>query len=178
MAEAGLSQQVSGQTGQLTLRCYGCAKCSGGCPVSFATDLKTHEIIRLVNLGQLDKLLTSRAIWLCAFCKTCKQRCPNDLDTSEVKDWLKSKALELGVTPAQPNIPVLYQLFMDSVEKLGRVHEAGWIGAYKIKTKTYTDDIKLGFKMLQKGKLKLLPGRIKNYQQIRQIFQTARKGLK
>ncbi|WP_157834913.1 4Fe-4S dicluster domain-containing protein [Desulfofalx alkaliphila] len=176
MAVHDLAKQVAVDTGQLTLRCYGCARCSAGCPVSFATDLKTHQVIRLVNLGQLDKLLQSKAIWLCAFCKTCKQRCPNDIDGSEVIDWLKHKALEKKVTPALPNIPILYEVFMDSVEKLGRVYEAGWIGVYKIKTKTYTKDLKLGLKMIKKRKIKLLPGRIKNYRQIKEIFERARKG--
>nr|WP_274380953.1 4Fe-4S dicluster domain-containing protein [Desulforadius tongensis] len=163
------------ETGQVTTGCYNCMKCSSGCPVSFAADLKTHEVIRLVNLNRLDKLLKSKTIWLCAFCKTCKQRCPNDIDASVVMDWLKSKALADGIAPALPNIPVMYQSFLQSVEKLGRVYEAGWIGTYKIKTKTFTQDIKLGLKMIKRRKIKLLPGRIRNYQEIRKIFACARK---
>ncbi|MTI82189.1 MAG: hypothetical protein FH758_15245 [Firmicutes bacterium] len=177
MSTEHLSTVIYQDTDQQVNRCYGCMKCSGGCPISFAADIKIHEIIRLVNLNQLDKLLQCKTIWLCAFCKTCKQRCPNDIDSSLVMDWLKSKALRDDVAIAMPNIPILYQSFLQSVEKLGRVHEAGWISSYKIKTKTYSNDLKLGLKMIRKGKLKLLPGRIKNYQQIRKIFSCARKEL-
>ncbi|MBO8137524.1 MAG: 4Fe-4S dicluster domain-containing protein [Desulfotomaculum sp.] len=178
MEQVSLAEDLAKETGQKTNTCFSCMKCSGGCPISFASDLKTHEVIRLVNLNQLDRLLNCKTIWLCAFCKTCKQRCPNDIDASLVMDWLKSKALELGVTPAMPNIPIMYQTFLRSVEKLGRVYEAGWIGTYKIKTKTYTKDFKLGLKMLGKRKIKLVPGRIKNYQHIRKIFASARLGMK
>ncbi len=98
-----LSRQVADDTCQLTGCCYGCMKCTAGCPVSFAADLKAHEVIRLVNLGQLEKLLKSNAIWLCVFCKTCQKRCPNDIDTSLVKSWLREKAAALGIeTPKLP----------------------------------------------------------------------------
>ena len=91
MINTRLSKQVHRTTGQLTARCYGCMKCSAGCPVSDEADLKTHEVIRLVNLNQLDKLLASKAIYLCAFCKNCAQRCPNNIDVSLVKQWLREQ---------------------------------------------------------------------------------------
>ncbi|MCX7608923.1 MAG: 4Fe-4S dicluster domain-containing protein, partial [Anaerolineales bacterium] len=57
------------------------------------------RILRMVQLGERERLLKSRDIWLCAACETCGTRCPNDIDIAKVMDALRMEALRSGVTP-------------------------------------------------------------------------------
>ncbi|MFC1932995.1 4Fe-4S dicluster domain-containing protein, partial [Chloroflexota bacterium] len=48
--------------------------------ITFAMDIPPHKLIHLLKYGQLDDVLQSDTIWLCASCETCTTRCPNDID--------------------------------------------------------------------------------------------------
>lgn len=167
-------QQIADQSGQPISRCYQCKKCSCGCPMAFAMDLLPHQLVRLVQLGVREQVLRSRTIWVCAACRTCYSRCPNGIDVAAVADCLKGHAQQAGVQ-ADANIPVFHQAFVNSVKRYGRVYELGMLGSYKLKTKTYQQDMDLGLKMFRHGKLKLLPTKIKGKQEIREIFRRAKE---
>jgi hypothetical protein len=61
------------------------------------------------------------------------------------------------------------------VGQMGRAYEAGLIGIYKLKTFTFTQDMGVGIKFMTKGKLKLLPDRIRRVGEIKQIFRKAKE---
>jgi heterodisulfide reductase subunit C len=50
--------------------CYQCGKCTAGCPIAYAMDYPPHQILRGVQLGMRDVVLSSRTIWLCAACES------------------------------------------------------------------------------------------------------------
>lgn len=66
--------QVENQSGQKVRICYQCGKCSAGCPVAYAMDLLPNQVMRLVQLGLKEEVLTCATIWLCASCETCATR--------------------------------------------------------------------------------------------------------
>ena len=68
--------------------------------------------------------------------------------------------------------------FLGTVRQMGRAYELGLIGLYKVKTGTYSQDLKLGLAMFQRRKLKVLPERVRRLKEIRGIFRRAeaRKG--
>jgi heterodisulfide reductase subunit C len=150
--------------------CYQCGRCSAGCPITEFFDLTTMEVVRLAAYGMEDRLLNSRAIWLCAACETCATRCPNDIDIAVLMDILRELALRKGVTPAEPRVPLFHQCFLGSIERWGRAYEVGLIAGYKMRSGDLTGDMKLGMKMFSKGKLSLKPHSIKGKSEIRQIF--------
>ena len=49
------------------------------------------------------------------------------------------------------------------------------VGQYKMKTREYFQDFKLGIEMFKRGKLKLFPQAIKGKKEVRNIFQEAEK---
>ena len=53
-------------------------------------------ILRLVELGQMERVLSSRDIWLCLGCGMCSAHCPNDVDGAEVMIALRQIAAEQG----------------------------------------------------------------------------------
>lgn len=149
--------------------CYQCAKCSAGCPLTFAMDLLPHEIIRLTGLGLLATVLTSRTIWVCSACETCTTRCPNEIDIAGLMDYLKERAVRTGQAVPQPQVLAFHQAFLDTVRLAGgRLHEPlllGWYllrhgqGLKRLKTGELQDDLRLGLTMFRKGRLGLQPPR-------------------
>ncbi len=156
-------------------RCYGCKKCSAGCPVNFETDLPVHQAIRNLQLGQYDPVMASRMIWLCTGCKTCYQRCPNEIDSGHIMDLAKVLALSTGVRAADPRILAFNRSFLDTVRLFGRAYELGMTVLYKLRTRALLDDLVLGIKMLSKGKLALVPAAIKTRDEVGQLFDAARR---
>lgn len=69
--------------------CIQCAKCSAGCPASGSMDILPNEIIRLLHLGQLDKVRNSQSIWNCASCFTCTERCPRNIDLAKLIEAIR-----------------------------------------------------------------------------------------
>ncbi|GAW91841.1 4Fe-4S dicluster domain-containing protein [Calderihabitans maritimus] len=170
-----LVKEVEAKSGQPVGRCYQCKKCTGGCPMSFAFDLFAHQIVRYVQLGLKEPLLKSKSIWICACCKTCKSRCPNGIDISALNDTLKAMALKESAGAAEGKVAAFHDAFVSSVERYGRVHEAGMLARYKLKTKTYTQDMSLGIEFIKRRKLKLLPEKVRQLREIKQIFQRAKE---
>jgi heterodisulfide reductase subunit D len=54
------------------------------------------RILRLIQLGQVERVLASRDPWLCLECEMCGAHCPNEIDISEVMIALKELAGEKG----------------------------------------------------------------------------------
>jgi len=89
-----LVARVEEISGQDLLACYQCGKCSAGCPAAFAMDMLPSQVIRLLQLGQAEKVLQSATIWFCAACQTCYTRCPKGVDLSRIMEALRELALQ------------------------------------------------------------------------------------
>ncbi|MEJ2057146.1 MAG: 4Fe-4S dicluster domain-containing protein [Desulfofustis sp.] len=150
--------------------CYQCGRCSAGCPITEFFDLTTMEVVRLAAYGMEEQLLNSKAIWLCAACETCATRCPNDIDIAVLMDILRELVLRKGVQPAEPRVPLFHQCFLGSIAHWGRAYEVGLIAGYKMKSKDFMGDMKVGMKMFSQGKLSLKPHSIKGKSEIQKIF--------
>ena len=91
-------QEISGQN---LLDCYQCGKCSAGCPAVSQMDILPNQIIRLAQLGLKEKLLESRAIWICESCMTCNTRCPKGIDIAEVIEAVRQILLRKRIDHVQ-----------------------------------------------------------------------------
>ncbi|MDD2420571.1 MAG: 4Fe-4S dicluster domain-containing protein [Heliobacteriaceae bacterium] len=171
------AKQVAMATGQEITRCFQCKKCSAGCTMRFAMDVKTHQVMRLIMLGKKDTLLVANSFWVCSGCKTCKQRCPNQIDGSAVMDFLRQLCCRERVDLAAPQagITTFHNSFLSSIRNNGRVFELGMIAAYKYKTKNYMQDFELGLEMVKRGKIAFWPKRIRRLKQVKAIFVKAKE---
>jgi len=160
--------------------CYQCKRCTNGCPVTFAMDLYPDQVIRRVGMGQLDKVLTCRTIWICSSCETCTTRCPNEVDIAGVMDFLKELAIEAGIEPPEPRTLAFHESFLKEIQKRGRVFEGGLMQRYmlksgdlfaKLRDGSIWDDVSMGIRLMKKGRLPLLPERIKDRKEIRELMQ-------
>jgi len=149
------ARRVAEESGQELVRCYQCGKCSSGCPLAEEMDLLPHQVIRLVQLGQVEEVLRSGAIWFCASCETCSVRCPKGIDVQGVMDALRRIAYERGIEPKEPGIRWFEELFLQEVRRRGRLWELGLAVLLNLRLWRPFRDISLAPKLLLRGKLAL-----------------------
>ena len=167
-----LSERIMTESGQPVNLCYQCRKCSAGCPTVADFDYPPNMVIRMIQLGEEDKLLSSRAIWMCVSCETCGTRCPNGIRISAVMDSLRAACLASGVKPADPVTVALHTSFIGNIKFFGRLHEATMLMLYKLKCGSIAkEDIDVGLKLFLRGKIPLLPKRSRNIRKIRDLFK-------
>ena len=175
------AQEVKEKSQAHLERCYQCIACSSGCPVAYAMDYPPHQILRMTQFGLKDRVINSSTIWLCASCETCATRCPNDIDIVRVMDILREIALREGRTQ-ETKLPLFHATFLSGIKGKGKVHELSLILRYTLtsgdifKFKKLFSDMILGLKMFLKGKLAILPRKIKRLEQVKRIFQLTRTG--
>ncbi len=155
-APLSLVDVVRQTTGDNSYKCYQCVKCSDGCPMADQFDLSPHQIMRSVQLNDVA-VLGSKSIWLCLSCYTCSTRCPQRIDVAGVVDALRIESRRRGVKSAVPEITRFYEIFMRSVNIFGRAYELGLMASYNLAQGKPFNDLKLGLRLLAKGKLNILP---------------------
>jgi heterodisulfide reductase subunit C len=133
-------------------------------------DYKPHQVMQMANQGRIAPLLSSRSIWVCASCYTCSTRCPNEVDVAGVMDGLRQRALVEKAVPAEARVRLFHRAFLGEIRAHGRVHELSMMARYKMATRTYLDDMRLGWRMFLRGKLKLLPSLVRDRKEIARLF--------
>lgn len=96
--------------------CYQCGVCAGGCPVGeWQWDFNPRRFIEMILRDEIDFILKDNKIWLCAYCLTCIERCPQKIEVSEIMVQLKNAASRMD------NIPE------NEIKKSREVMKTGWV---------------------------------------------------
>jgi len=167
-------REVEERSGQKVARCYQCGNCTAGCPYNFAYDIPVNKLMRYIQSGSRDKALESKAVWLCGSCQSCTTRCPNNIDVCRVMDVLRHMARESG-QKSERNVRLFADTFLESVEKNGRVYEAGLMAKYAAQSGNVLGDIDLAPMVLAKHKLKFRPHPIRKRKAVEDIFRRFRE---
>jgi hypothetical protein len=87
-------------------------------------------------------------------------------------DTLRQMALAEGIKPAEPNVLTFHEAVLKSIKSHGRTHKLGIMMNYKLKTLDLFSDAGKGTQMFLKGKLEILPSKVKAVKKdIRPLFQ-------
>jgi heterodisulfide reductase subunit C2 len=159
--------------------CYQCGKCSAGCPLAEQMDVLPHQLMRLVQIGRIERALQSEAIWKCVSCMTCSARCPKSVDCAGVIDTLRQSAVERRIASEERLRTVVFQrAFLDNIRRNGRLCELELIGMFK--TKAFLQDKNLGLlfkdamlapQLMKRKKFHLRGERVKDRNIVRRIFE-------
>ncbi len=166
---AELRSFIKSQSGQDVMRCIQCGKCTAGCPVAYAMDLGPRQVMRAVQLGLKNEVLQSSTIWLCVSCQTCSVRCPREIDIARVMESLRILAIEEKETPAEKDIELFHRLFIGIVGRRGRINELELGARYNLQGWHPFASIGLLPRMLTRGKLPILPAKVKGASEIAKL---------
>ncbi len=155
--------------------CIQCGNCSGSCPTSYIMDYTPRQMFAMIRAGMRNSVLSSDTIWLCSSCYTCAVRCPREIPITDLMYILKQMAMRDKMTKPKLGGPILSRIFADTIRRFGRNHETRLMTEFLLATKPskifrYTP---LGLKLMKRGRMPLIPHKIRGIKQLRAIIKKA-----
>ena len=96
------------------LLCFQCGTCTADCPIARFSDFyRPRKLIRMIQLGLKNKLLSNDVIWLCSTCFTCIDHCPQDVGIANIVRALRNLTVKEG------EMPVVYKGLASNILKTG-----------------------------------------------------------
>ena len=96
------------------LLCFQCGTCTADCPIARFSDFyRPRKLIRMIQLGLKNKLLSNDIIWLCSTCFTCIDHCPQDVGIANIVRALRHLTVE------RETMPVVYKELASNILKTG-----------------------------------------------------------
>lgn len=175
LRKAFLSEVERIPGGDRLRRCIQCGTCSGSCPVSYAMDVQPRQLVGYFRAGDLDSIMSSRTIWLCASCYACTVRCPSGIKVTDLIYGLKRMAMDGRVSTSGLPVAALSGTFVKIVKRLGRNYELELILRYLIRQQPLGlfSMMPLGWRMWRAGRLQWRASRIKGLDGLRRIIARA-----
>ena len=163
--------------GERIKRCIQCGTCTGSCPVSYAMDISPRQLIALFRAGEMETIMKSRTIWICASCYACTTRCPSGIKITDIMYALKRTAMDKKYQSRAPQVRLLAKLFTQNLMAFGRLHEGTLIQKYYLKTNPFKmiSLLPLAKKMLTTKRLALFPKKIKAHKELKRIIKKAQE---
>lgn len=151
--------------------CMQCGTCSGSCPSAPHMDRTPRQVMLLLQMGLEEEAIRSQAIWVCANCYMCTVRCPRDIPVSEVMGALRTLNLQRHL--AERRDRAFVESFLGIVRRYGRMSEPELLLRYYLQNNPLGLLARTGLAlaMLRRGKIALLPHRVKGIQEVRRICQ-------
>ncbi len=170
-------QVASFPDGEKIRNCIQCGTCTGTCPISYAMDITPRQTIALFRAGHIEDILQSRTIWICASCYSCTVRCPQGIKVTDTMYALKRLAMSRNIYPPKFPVHTLSKAFMQNVYKYGRNFELGLGIRYLMKSNFWKLFGMAGFglSMMRRGRLAMLPSKIRRVNEVRAIIERASK---
>jgi heterodisulfide reductase subunit C len=163
--------------GERIRRCIQCGTCTGSCPVSYAMDISPRQLIALFRAGELETVMKSRSIWICASCYACTTRCPAGIKITDIIYALKRTVMEKKYHSQARQVQILANLFVQNLMSYGRMHEGTLMGRFYMRTgfMKLFGLIPLALKMMRTKRLALFPKRIKAHRALSKIIGKAQE---
>jgi heterodisulfide reductase subunit C2 len=168
--DINMVKKVEQLSGSSVRRCFQCGKCSAGCPMATFMEHPPNRIMRLLQLGQWQRILAGRSIWYCVSCETCTTRCPNKVDLCAIMDALRKLSWDQDGPSKESYVQLANRLFLENIRTYGRQYEMRLAAVFNVKSGQFLKDMMLGPKLLTKGKLKVFHQKNRNIAEVEKIF--------
>ena len=162
--------------GEQIVHCLQCGSCSGSCPNGSEMEHTPRLLIALINAGERDRVLSSNTMWCCVSCYACTTRCPQRIPITDIMYTLKRVSLREELA-AETDAPALARTFTGLLDRYGRSFEFGLASRYYLFNKPLSmlRMGPLGLSMFTKGRMSLVPTKIRQLDQLQAIIKKARE---
>lgn len=152
--------------------CVQCAACSSTCPVVDYMDHTPRGLILLINADMKEEVLASNTFWTCASCYHCTEKCPKDVNPAAVMYALKRYSLWKNTYKDGLIGPDFSRRFVRTILRTGKSYEPGLAPAFIFEGgfKGLMGEMTIALKLLAKGRLPLIPSRIKRRDNFRRML--------
>jgi len=145
-----LAAKIARQAGVGLDDCYQCGKCTAGCPMAHAMDLVPRQVIRALQLGQVERAVNAKGSWVCANCMVCSARCPQGVDISQLMLAVRHYGKKHGLRP-EPDADKFDDAFVANIRNFGKSNEAILAAKYNLVSGHLLQDLGSVPKMLSRG---------------------------
>jgi len=158
--------------GALPNLCVHCAICSATCPAVEFMDHSPRQLLAMINAGMKDEVLASNTFWTCSSCFACSERCPQGIHPAQIMYALKRYSLWHSRYQEGLIGPDFSRRFVKTILRNGKSYEPGyapafiWEGGFQ----GLLHEVQGAMKLLAKGRLPLIPSRIKRVKNFRQMI--------
>jgi heterodisulfide reductase subunit C len=175
LREAFLNQVDLIPGGEKVKQCIQCGTCTGSCPVSFSMDITPRKVIALFRAGEIESILRSNTIWLCASCYACTVRCPAGIKITDIMYAFKRLAMNRQMNPSHLPALALSSSFVTIVNRFGRNREVNLLLRYGFKTNPLKliSSIPMGWRLRVKGRIPLVSKKINGMKELSGMIKRA-----
>ncbi len=156
-----------------TRDCYQCGNCSAGCPAAFTFDYAPNQVMRMLQVGLVDKVLDSKAVQLCVQCLTCTARCPRNINIAGIFEDLKTVA-----TAQERDVPehvkTFNKAFVSAIARFGRLPELYDMVTFYAGTmnpKMALGNVGLMIPVVSRRKMPFIPHKAKGADEVSRIYK-------
>jgi heterodisulfide reductase subunit D len=92
--------EISAYKSTNVLQCLECGKCTAVCPVSrYNRSFSPRRMIGRMVAAGAERLLDDSLLWTCLTCQLCNERCPQDVDFSDLMRGIRIQTFQAGKRP-------------------------------------------------------------------------------
>ncbi len=161
-------------------KCIQCGTCGGSCPSAADMDHTPRALFAMVKAGMKEPVLRSNTQWYCVSCYYCMVRCPKDVHITDLMYSLKRLAIKEGyyhTDTRTTSSSSFSSTFITYVENFGRSFELGLATVYHLMHHPLgmPKMVPMAMGLLTKGRMSLVPKRIKHMDKLKAILNKAKE---
>jgi heterodisulfide reductase subunit C len=135
-------------------------------------DHSPRGLILLISADMKEEVLSSNTFWTCASCYQCAEKCPKNVNPADIMYALKRYSLWKNRYKEGLIGPDFSRRFVKTILRTGKSYEPGLAPAF-IFEGGFTgliSELQTALKLLAKGRLPLIPSRIKRRDNFRRML--------
>lgn len=88
-----LREEILRRSGVNPRKCMKCGKCSATCPAYDEMEYHPHQFVSMVNNGDIEPLMNSKALYRCLSCFACIDRCPRSVEPAKLVEAVRLEVI-------------------------------------------------------------------------------------
>jgi heterodisulfide reductase subunit C len=140
-------------------------------------DLVPRQLIRMLQLGFIERALTAKTPWICATCRVCSARCPQGIDIAAIMLAVRRLAKKQGLRPVR-EADIFDDAFVANIRRFGRSNEAILAAQYNLQSGHLMQDVLNAPKMAMRGMIGPKLHHVKDRAAVQRLIDRALKGDK